>query len=81
MSTPKRGLGRGLAALLGESRRAGFELARHRPRNPVEPRSHPIRFSPGRRSTAAALDELKASIAEYGVLVPVIVRRRGTDTN
>jgi ParB family chromosome partitioning protein len=36
--------------------------------NPYQPRKH---FDP------EALDELKSSIAEFGVLVPIIVRRRG----
>jgi ParB family chromosome partitioning protein len=36
--------------------------------NPFQPRKH---FDP------AALDELQSSIAEYGVLVPIIVRARG----
>jgi ParB family chromosome partitioning protein len=36
--------------------------------NPYQPRKH---------FDAEALEELKASIAEFGVLVPIIVRRRG----
>ena len=76
MSTQRRGLGRGLGALLGDSavptstsqefvREIG--VAEITP-NPFQPRKT---FDPG------ALDELKSSIAEYGVLVPIIVRRRG----
>jgi ParB family chromosome partitioning protein len=74
----KRGLGRGLGALIGEG---GLDditsppkrdlqqipLARIRP-NPRQPRTS---FAP------AALDELRASIAAFGVLVPVIVRAAG----
>ncbi|MBV8245717.1 MAG: ParB/RepB/Spo0J family partition protein [Candidatus Eremiobacteraeota bacterium] len=72
MSEKKRGLGRGLGALLGESRR-GEELAQVpvgsiRP-NPFQPRKH---------FDEEALSELRASIAEFGVLVPIIVRQRGT---
>jgi ParB family chromosome partitioning protein len=37
----------------------------------------PNPFQPRKSFDGATLDELKASIAEYGVLVPVIVRRRG----
>jgi ParB family chromosome partitioning protein len=37
----------------------------------------PNPFQPRKTFAAEPLDELKASIAEYGVLVPVIVRRRG----
>jgi len=76
VSTQRRGLGRGLGALLGDSavptstsqefvREIG--VAEITP-NPFQPRKT---FDPG------ALDELKSSIAEYGVLVPIIVRRRG----
>jgi ParB family chromosome partitioning protein len=37
----------------------------------------PNPFQPRKTFDAQTLDELKTSIAEYGVLVPVIVRRRG----
>lgn len=69
MSAPRRGLGQGLGALLGEERSApalrAIPVAQIRP-NPQQPRST---FDP------ASLEELRASIAEFGVLVPVIVRR------
>ncbi len=76
MSTPRRGLGRGLGALLGDSAvptSTSQEFVREIPvaeitPNPFQPRKT---FDPG------ALDELKSSIGEYGVLVPIIVRRRG----
>jgi len=70
MSAPKRGLGRGLGALLGdEPRHAGsglvqIPLERIRP-NPQQPR---------RSFNAASLAELEQSIREIGVLVPIIVR-------
>ena len=76
---PKRGLGRGLGALLGDApvptaphapQREGLHeiaIAQIKP-NPFQPRKT---FEPG------ALDDLKASIAEFGVLVPIIVRKRG----
>jgi len=76
----KRGLGRGLGALLGEGESTAdvtsappkrdlqqIPLAKIRP-NPHQPRTT---FAP------AALEELRASIAAFGVLVPVIVRERG----
>ncbi len=75
MSAPKRGLGRGLAALLGDAAvpiASSGEVVREifvgeiRP-NPFQPRKH---------FAAETLEELKASIAEYGMLVPIIVRRR-----
>jgi ParB family chromosome partitioning protein len=82
VSAPKRGLGRGLGALLGEPVakpsavppvRAGLPqlpVAAISP-NPHQPR---VTFDP------AALEELRSSIAEFGVLVPIIVRARGNDT-
>ena len=78
MSTPRRGLGRGLAALLGESAvpiSSSQDVVREIPLSEITPNP----FQPRKTFDAAALDELKASIAEYGVLVPVIVRRRGNE--
>ncbi|HET6276025.1 MAG TPA: ParB/RepB/Spo0J family partition protein [Candidatus Cybelea sp.] len=75
MSEPKRGLGRGLAALLGDSAVpvAGTqEVVREIPVAEITPNP----FQPRKSFDANALDELKTSIAEYGVLVPIIVRRR-----
>ncbi len=76
MSTPKPRLGRGLAALLGDDRQGGgsrgmqtIAVGRIVP-NPSQPRTV---------FDAAALDELRASIAAFGVLVPILVRPRGTD--
>ena len=72
--TVKRGLGRGLNALLGEERPPesadGLQqipIADIRP-NPNQPRTH---------FDAQALEELGRSIERYGVLVPIIVRRIG----
>jgi ParB family transcriptional regulator, chromosome partitioning protein len=75
VSAPKRGLGRGLAALLGESSVpvAGAEVVREISLAEITPNP----FQPRQTFDAATLDELKTSIAEYGVLVPIIVRRRG----
>ncbi|MDB5092255.1 MAG: chromosome segregation DNA-binding protein [Candidatus Eremiobacteraeota bacterium] len=82
MSAAKRGLGRGLGALLGDGGTSDvttapvaapkrdlqqLPIARIRP-NPRQPRQT---FAPG------ALDELRASIAAFGVLVPIIVREVG----
>ncbi len=65
----KRGLGRGLGALLGEERPVASGLTQIpvgaiRP-NPQQPRTH---FDP------QGLAELEQSIRELGVLVPIIVR-------
>lgn len=76
MSAPKRGLGRGLAALLGESPvpvASTHEVVRELAVAQITPNP----FQPRQTFDTAALEELKASIAEYGVLVPIIVRRRG----
>ncbi len=76
MSTPRRGLGRGLAALLGESAvpvSSSQDVVREIPLSEITPNP----FQPRKTFDGPALDELKASITEYGVLVPVIVRRRG----
>jgi len=79
MTAPKRGLGRGLGALLGDpiappSAHGGrgllqLPVAAISP-NPHQPR---VTFAPG------ALDELRSSIAEFGVLVPIIVRKLDGD--
>jgi ParB family chromosome partitioning protein len=77
MSTPRRGLGRGLAALLGESAvpvSSSQDVVREIPLSEITPNP----FQPRKTFDGQALDELKASITEYGVLVPVIVRRRGS---
>jgi ParB family transcriptional regulator, chromosome partitioning protein len=75
-SAPKRGLGRGLGALLGDApvpTGPAGEIIRHVAVDRVRPNPH----QPRKNFDAAALDELKASIAEHGVLVPILVRERG----
>ncbi len=75
-SPPKRGLGRGLGALLGEG------PVPTAPRPPAEDavrqigvdRIRPNPNQPRKIFNAQALDELKASISEHGVLVPILVR-------
>ena len=76
MNEPRKGLGRGLSALLGEAPRpepeAGgrrdsvrdIEVARIRP-NPAQPRQH---------FDEDSLDELAESIGRHGVLQPILVR-------
>jgi len=72
----KRGLGRGLGALLGDE--TPF-VAPERTRGIIEipvdligpsPRQPRVTFDP------VAQEELRASIAAFGVLVPILVRRR-----
>ena len=80
MNEPKKGLGRGLSALLGEVQRPvdlegsgrrdsvrDVEIVRIRP-NPAQPRRH---FDEG------ALAELAESIRQHGVLQPVLLRPAG----
>jgi ParB family transcriptional regulator, chromosome partitioning protein len=76
MSQPKRGLGRGLGALLGDTPvpvSAAQDQLREIPVAAITPNP----FQPRKTFDEGALDDLQASIAEYGVLVPIIVRRRG----
>ena len=76
---PPRGLGRGLGALLGEGGTADVMTASPKrdlqqiPLAKISPNPH----QPRKTFAAGALDELRASIAAFGVLVPVIVRERG----
>ncbi len=72
MSAPKRGLGRGLSALLGDPKTSGDEL-RHIPVQQIRPNP----FQPRKNFDEPAMNELRASIAEYGILVPLIVRAKG----
>jgi len=78
--TQKRGLGRGLGALLGDAPTTDvtappqrgllqIAVARIKP-NPNQPR---------KTFDEDALEELRSSIAEFGVLVPIIVRVSGAD--
>ena len=73
MAAKKKRLGRGLDGLLPaappKSEPKGTGSAR------IE-ELHPNRDQPRRRFDDAALDELAASIAEHGVLEPILVRKR-----
>jgi ParB family transcriptional regulator, chromosome partitioning protein len=78
----KRGLGRGLGALLGDAATTDVTTAPH-PNAKREglpqialTKIRPNPRQPRQTFAAAALDELAASIAAFGVLVPIIVRER-----
>jgi ParB family transcriptional regulator, chromosome partitioning protein len=75
VSQPKRGLGRGLGALLGDTP-VPVSAAQDQLREISVAAITPNPFQPRKTFDEAALDDLKTSIAEYGVLVPIIVRRR-----
>lgn len=77
MSQPRRGLGRGLGALLGDSPMPQQAQPGQQLREVAIESVTPNRFQPRKSFDPAALEELQASIAEYGVLVPIIVRERG----
>ncbi|PZR59586.1 MAG: hypothetical protein DLM50_00295 [Candidatus Meridianibacter frigidus] len=72
MSAHKRGLGRGLAALLGEPKAASDQLQQI----PVD-KIRPNPFQPRKKFDEETMRELRTSIAEYGILVPLIVREKG----
>lgn len=76
MSGPKRGLGKGLGALLGATPvpvAPVQETMREIPVAAIKPNP----FQPRKTFDQGALDELQNSISAYGVLVPIIVRSRG----
>ncbi|HYZ15405.1 MAG TPA: ParB/RepB/Spo0J family partition protein [Candidatus Acidoferrum sp.] len=82
-AAPKRGLGRGLGALLGETGTsdvttpgANASAKREMPQIPLA-KIRPNPHQPRTTFSAEALDELRDSIATFGVLVPIIVRERG----
>ena len=81
MSEPRRGLGRGLSALLGD-------VAREQPIGPEATRSDGVQMldlasirpnpeQPRRSFDEAALDELAASLRARGLIQPIVVRPRG----
>ncbi|HUZ75440.1 MAG TPA: ParB/RepB/Spo0J family partition protein [Stellaceae bacterium] len=74
----RRGLGRGLSALLGEAAPAEAAAAGPGVRMmPIE-RLHPGRFQPRRRFDEESLTSLAESIAAQGVLQPLLVRDSAT---
>jgi ParB family chromosome partitioning protein len=77
VSAPKRGLGRGLGALLGDEPMPVSAKADEPLRDIPVGAITPNPFQPRKTFDAPALEELKSSIAEYGVLVPIIVRKNG----
>lgn len=74
---PKRGLGRGLGALLGDASMPTSADAHESVRALAVDSIRPNPFQPRQRFDPQALADLQASIAEYGVLVPILVRARG----
>ena len=92
MSAKKRGLGKGLDALLSTSNVARVkqvqeDLATVEPRNDNEGELQqlaiellqPGKYQPRKDMSAEALEELASSIQAQGVIQPVLVRRLGVD--
>lgn len=77
MTQPKRGLGKGLGALLGDGPLPTSPTPQELLREIPVARITPNPFQPRKHFDEAAMDDLRASISEYGVLVPIIVRKRG----
>jgi ParB family chromosome partitioning protein len=71
---PKRGLGRGLGALLPTASSAGQGLLRHCPLEHISPDPE----QPRKRFTDTHLEELSRSIREHGVIQPLLVRKTET---
>jgi ParB family chromosome partitioning protein len=76
MSKDKRRLGRGLDGLLPAAPAKAPPAAAQSFLAPIE-EVHPNRDQPRTRFDNAALDGLASSIAEVGVLEPILVRKRG----
>jgi ParB family chromosome partitioning protein len=77
MTQPKRGLGKGLGALLGDAPVPTSPVVQEALRELPVAQIKPNPLQPRKTFDQQALDDLKASIGEYGVLVPIIVRKRG----
>ena len=78
MSTQKRGLGRGLSALIPTASELRTETQRDgSPREIAVERITPSRFQPRRTFDEAKIDELAASIRNQGIIQPLVVRPRG----
>jgi ParB family chromosome partitioning protein len=74
---PKRGLGKGLGALLGDAPVPTAPAAKETLRDIPVASITPNPYQPRKTFDQESLEELQASITAYGVLVPIIVRKRG----
>jgi ParB family chromosome partitioning protein len=72
----RKGLGRGLSALIGDPGMPAAAAPRATRELPIE-LIHPGRFQPRTRFDEAELDALAGSIREVGLVQPIVVRRRG----
>ena len=80
MSTPKKGLGRGLSALLPSASQSSPESRnQHSPLEVAIDRVTPSPFQPRRTFDEAKIEELAASIRNQGIIQPLVVRPKGED--
>jgi len=78
MSTPKKGLGRGLSALIPSAAETKIETRDARATLEVAvDRIMPSPFQPRRSFDEAKIEELAASIRNQGIIQPLVVRPRG----
>ncbi len=80
MSPPKRGLGRGLSALIPSA--AEPQIDKHAEPTSFEvavDRITPSPFQPRRSFDEGKIEELAASIRNQGIIQPLVVRPRGSD--
>lgn len=83
MIAEKKGLGRGLASLLGDETNdyAQLDKLRSGVKNIPIGQIHPGKYQPRRDFDADALQQLADSIKSKGILQPIVVRRDPNDSN
>ncbi|MCH7761649.1 ParB/RepB/Spo0J family partition protein [candidate division TA06 bacterium] len=69
----RKALGRGIESLIPTEEREGGEEVQNLPLHLI----HPNPYQPRREMGSEALEELKSSIQERGVIQPILVRRKG----
>jgi len=78
MSLQKKGLGRGLSALIPSAGEPRVETSNERLNLQVEVANiTPSPFQPRRRFDEAKIEELASSIRNQGIIQPLVVRRKG----
>ncbi|MGH7795915.1 MAG: ParB/RepB/Spo0J family partition protein [Candidatus Binatia bacterium] len=78
VSTPKKGLGRGLSALIPSAPEANLESRdQHSTLEVAVDRITPSPFQPRRTFDEAKIEELAASIRNQGIIQPLVVRPKG----
>ena len=78
MSLPKKGLGRGLSALIPGAEESKGETRHEAPNSEIGiERITPSPFQPRRTFDEAKIEELAASIRNQGIIQPLVVRPKG----